>query len=330
MAPPTGDLEKVHTPDCASIEAVGKFMKVKPKNMLKTLIYSTENGPVVAVVRGDHEVNEGKLKAACSFAVTLDDESTAQKYPIGFVGPHLTSSHTELTLVVDPDAAQEQFWASGANEIDHHVKHFNWKRDVLDKIDNSRIKIAGIRNAADGDPSPTGDGAILREHKGIEVGHVFKLGSKYSDAMGFSVLDEDQNSKSVIMGCYGIGVGRIIASAIETSHDENGIIWPAAIAPYQVHIVPIKFQGEVLSTTQLVAQQLEDAGMDVLIDDRDERPGVKFNDADLIGFPIRLTIGDKALAENSVEFKRRVDDKSKAELVKLDQVVNRCKEALSN
>ena len=147
--------------------------------------------------------------------------------------------------------------------------------------------------------------------------------------MGFSVLDEDQTSQSVIMGCYGIGVGRIIAAAIETSHDENGIIWPAAIAPYQVHIVSIKYEGEVRDTALSIAKQLEDARMDVLIDDRDERPGVKFNDADLIGFPIRLTIGDKALAENSVEFKRRVDDKSKAELVKLDQVVEKCKAALT-
>ncbi len=324
--PPTVDLEKIHTPDCASIEAVGKFMKVKPKNLLKTLIYSTDNGPVIAVVRGDHEVNEGKLKAACGFAVSLDDEACAKCYPIGFVGPHLAAAHDELNLVVDPDAAQEQFWASGANEADHHVKHFNWKRDVLDHIDSSRIKVADIRNAADGDPSPTGDGGVLREHKGIEVGHVFKLGTKYSDAMGFTVLDEDQKQQPVIMGCYGIGVGRIVAAAIETSHDEDGIIWPASIAPYHVHIVPIKYEGELCKTCNSLAEQLEAAGLDVLIDDRDERPGVKFNDADLIGCPVRLTVGDKALAENSVEFKRRSDGKAKAELVKLDDVVKRCAE----
>ncbi len=326
--PPTGDLEKIHTPDCASIEAVGKFMKVKPKNLLKTLIYSTDNGPVIAVVRGDHEVNEGKLKAVCGFAVTLDDEACAKRYPIGFVGPHLAAAHDELNLVLDPDAAQEQFWASGANESDHHVKHFNWKRDVLDHIDSSRIKVADIRNAADGDPSPIGDGGVLREHKGIEVGHVFKLGTKYSDAMGFTVLDEDQKQRPVIMGCYGIGVGRIVAAAIETSHDEDGIIWPASIAPYHVHIVPIKYEGELCKTCDSLAEQLEAAGLDVLIDDRAERPGVKFKDADLIGCPVRLTVGDKALAENSVEFKRRSDGKAKAEFVKLDDVVERCCEAL--
>ena len=326
--PPTGDLEKVHTPNCASIDAVGTFMKVKPKHLLKTLIFSTDNGPVIAVVRGDHDVNEGKLKAACGFAVTLDDEACARRYPIGFVGPHLAAAHDELNVVVDCDAAQDQFWASGANETDHHVKHFNWKRDVLDHIDSSRTKVADIRNAADGDPSPTGDGGVLREHRGIEVGHVFKLGTKYSDAMGFTVLDEGQKRRSVIMGCYGIGLGRIVAAAIETGHDADGIIWPASIAPYQVHMVPIKYEGELCKTCLALAEQLEAAGMDVLIDDRPERPGVKFNDADLIGCPIRLTIGEKGLAQNSVEFKRRADGKAKAELVKLDQVVRRCQEAL--
>ncbi len=326
--PPTGDLEKVHTPDCASIDAVGKFMKVKPKHLLKTLIYSTDNGPVIAVVRGDHDVNKGKLKAACGFAVSLDDKACAKRYPIGFVGPHLAAAHDELIVVVDCNAAQEQFWASGANEIDHHVKHFNWKRDVLDHIDESRIKVADIRKAADGDPSPIGDGGVLREQKGIEVGHVFKLGTKYSDAMGFTVLDEDQKRRSVIMGCYGIGVGRIVAAAIEIGHDADGIIWPASIAPYSVDIVPIKYEGELCKTCQSLAEQLEGAGMDVLIDDRPERPGVKFNDADLIGCPIRLTIGEKGLAQSSVEFKRRADGKAKAELVKLDEVVQRCREAL--
>jgi prolyl-tRNA synthetase len=326
--PPTGDLEKIHTPDCASIEAVGKFMKVKPKHLLKTLIYSTDNGPVIAVVRGDHDVNESKLQAACGFAVSLDNEACAKRYPIGFIGPHLAAAHDELNVVVDCDAAQEQFWASGANEIDHHVKHFNWKRDVLDHIDESRIKVADIRNAADGDPSPTGDGGVLREHRGIEVGHVFKLGTKYSDAMGFTVLDEDQKQRSVIMGCYGIGLGRIVAAAIEIGHDADGIIWPASIAPYSVHIVPIKYEGELCKTCQSLAQQLEGAGMDVLIDDRPERPGVKFNDADLIGCPIRLTIGEKGLAQNSVEFKRRAEGKAKATLVHLDEVVQRCREAL--
>ncbi len=181
--------------------------------------------------------------------------------------------------------------------------------------------VVDIRNARDGDPSPTAAGGTLTAVRGIEVGHVFKLGTKYSDAMGFTVSDKNQRQSPVIMGCYGIGLGRILAAAIETSHDEDGIIWPTAIAPYSVHIVPIKFEGELCKTCLAVAERLEAAGIVVLIDDRAERPGVKFKDADLLGCPIRLTIGDKALAQNSVEFKRRGDRTSKGDLVKLDAVV---------
>lgn len=326
---PTGDLEKVYTPGCGSIEAVGKLMKVKPKHLLKTLIYFSGKDVVIAVVRGDHNVNEGKLKAAWGGSVTLDEELCAQLFPIGFVGPQLGAERDALNLVVDYDAAQDQFWASGANEIDHHVKHFNWKRDVLDLIDSSRIKVADIRNAADGDPSPIGDGGVLRMHKGIEVGHVFKLGTKYSDAMGFTVLDENQQQRPVIMGCYGIGLGRILAAAIETSHDEDGIIWPGAIAPYRVHIVPIKFDGELCKTCSDLGGELEAAGLDVLIDDRPERPGVKFKDADLIGCPVRLTVSDKTLAKDSVELKLRREGESKGELVRRDEVVARCTDIIS-
>ncbi|MCH8823197.1 MAG: proline--tRNA ligase [Planctomycetes bacterium] len=383
---PTGDLRIVSTPDCTTITDLCKQWqkfgggKLKPQNVLKTLVYRFEGELTaeeqkeveelatlgytdggfyfywIVVVRGDHEVNEGAVKTEVEQVHRREMKFTPKSAPglhlmeeckakeagfeVGFVGPHAylslpADSKARTRILVDHEAAQPGFWVAGANKPDQHVMHFNWIREcerrwLSDHVTDDHITyVADIRNAADGDPSPTGDGGILHEYKAIEVGHVFKLGSKYSDAMGFSVLDEDQNSQSVIMGCYGIGVGRIIAAAIETSHDDNGIIWPAAIAPYQVHIVPIKYQGEVRDTALSIAKQLEDAGMDVLIDDRDERPGVKFNDADLIGFPIRLTIGDKALAENSVEFKRRVDDKSKAELVKLDQVVERCKEVLA-
>ncbi|MCH8165475.1 MAG: proline--tRNA ligase [Planctomycetes bacterium] len=377
---PTGELETMHTPDCASIEAVGKFMRVKPKHILKIVLYQNKDitditrdfatelsdlarvsgraaprehleakdkrgestsqsiphlESIVAVVRGDHAVNEGKLSAAAGCNVELMNPDAAQRIglAVGFVSPSVMADKLDLRvrglLVVDPDAAQDQFWASGANEIDHHVKHFNWKRDVLDLIDSSRIKVADIRNAADGDPSPIGDGGVLRVHKGIEVGHVFKLGTKYSDAMGFTVLDENQKQRPVIMGCYGIGLGRILAAAIETSHDEDGIIWPAAIAPYCVHIVPIKFDGELCKTCSDLAGELEAAGLDVLIDDRPERPGVKFKDADLIGCPIRLTVSDKTLAKDSVELKLRRERESKGELVRRDEIVARCADIIS-
>ncbi len=338
--PPTGDLEKVHTPDCASIDAVGVFMKVKPKNMLKTLAYWIPDGFgwLLAVVRGDHEVNEVKLRQVFEGfePPQLASEELMRDcgLVVGYIGPHAAISvlKHDAVIVADPDAVQDQFWATGANKADHHVKHFNWKRDVVKGLRQPEItlRVADIRNAADGDPSPTGDGGVLREHRGIEVGHVFKLGTKYSDAMSFTVLDEDQKRRSVIMGCYGIGLGRIVAAAIEIGHDADGIIWPESIAPYSVHMVPIKYEGELCKTCLSLAEQLEAAAMDVLIDDRPERPGVKFNDADLIGCPIRLTIGEKGLAQNSVEFKRRADGKAKAELVKLDQVVQHCQEALGN
>lgn len=206
--------------------------------------------------------------------------------------------------------------------MDHHIKHFNWKREVLDK--GVEVHVADIRNAMDGDPSPLNDGGILCASKGIEVGHVFKLGAKYSDAMGFAVLDEKQQKRSVIMGCYGIGIGRIIASAIEMNHDENGIVWPASIAPFDALITPIKYEGEAREVTDRLEAQLTAAGLDVLVDDRDERPGPKFKDADLIGIPIRLTIGDKALAQGCVEMVKRDGSLGKGEMVKIEEVVARC------
>ncbi len=333
---PTGDLDNVHTPGCTTIDDVCKFMKVKPKNMLKTMVYRAEDRWIIGVVRGDHDLNEGKLKAACGLAIQMGDETEARDagFTIGFVGPHVVVGRDDARLVVDPDAAQEQFWASGANEVDHHVKHFNWKRDV-----SAEIHVADIRNAVDGDPSPKDDGGTLHETKGIEIGHVFKLGCKYSDAMGVAVLDENNERRSLIMGCYGIGVNRILAAAIEKpgGHDENGIAWPSAIAPYQVLITPIKYEGQIKEVADRITAEIEKAKSptaplsffhpDVLIDDRDERPGVKFNDADLIGIPIRITIGDKALKDGNVEIKPRTADQP--ELVPVDAAAARVIELLA-
>ena len=348
---PTGDLDEVHTPDCATIDDVCRFLKCKPSKMLKTLVYEAsfpsgrdqvESRYVVAVVRGDHDVNPSKLRTAVDsvqpgvLSVDLAPEQVARQdgFAVGYVGPHALLGRSDKTLVfVDRDAAQgEGFWVTGANKADHHVRHFNWNRELLEplgKTAGDRVIVADVRNARDGDPSPTAAGGTLTAVRGIEVGHVFKLGTKYSDAMGFTVSDKNQRQCPVIMGCYGIGLGRILAAAIETSHDQDGIIWPPAIAPYSVHIVPIKFEGELCKTCLAVAERLEAAGIDVLIDDRAERPGVKFKDADLLGCPVRLTIGDKALAQNSVEFKRRGDRTSKGDLVKLDAVVEEVAKSLS-
>ncbi len=350
---PTGALAEVHTPNMPSIEEVGKFMGVKPIRMLKTIVFRAaspapggggqgegQSSPgrqagaswVLAVVRGDHDVNEGKVKSAAGFPVVMapEKEARAAGFAIGYVSPRVVASKSDVLLLVDPDAAQTGFWATGADKPDHHVKHFNWKRDVGDVLCNEkRVRITDIRNAVAGDPSPRAPGAKLEARRGIEVGHIFKLGTKYSDAMGFAVLDENQTKRSVIMGCYGIGVSRTMAACVESSHDENGIVWPAAIAPYHILITPLKVEpdGPAMKTAGDLAARLAEAGLDVLIDDRDERPGVKFKDADLIGIPIRLTIGDKALAEGSVEFKRRSDTQGKGELVKFEAIVSRCTSA---
>ncbi|MCB9847670.1 MAG: proline--tRNA ligase [Phycisphaeraceae bacterium] len=336
---PTGDLEKVHTPKMASIEDVSRFMKVKSPNMLKTIVLARsdeQRGWVVAVVRGDHEVNEGKVKDAVGFPLAMADEAEAKAagFAIGFVSPRAARSVGAL-LVVDPDAAQgtdrdkgkPSFWATGADEVDHHVKHFNWRRDMGEFLDSDNAIVADIRNARAGDPSPRAVGAALTEGRGVEVGHIFKLGTKYSRAMGFLVQDESGDRNAVIMGCYGIGVSRTLAACVEMSHDDNGIVWPMALAPYHALVTVMKVDNaEHMAHADRIAGELADAGFDVLIDDRDDRPGSKFKDADLIGIPIRLTLGDKALEQGGVEFKLRTDP-GKGEVVAMESIVGRCLEA---
>jgi len=339
---PTGPLEEVHTPNCPGIEDVSKFLKVKPQNMLKTLVFkrASDGAWVLAVVRGDHEVNEGKVKAAAGAPVAMADEKEARSagFAIGYVSPRAALKVQNTLVLVDPDVAQgtdaakgkPMFWATGADKHDHHVKHFNWSREMGAVLkDHHKVRVADIRNAMAGDPSPRAKGAVLEARRGIEVGHIFKLGTKYSDAMGFAIMDEKQEKRSVIMGCYGIGVSRTMAACVEMSHDDDGIVWPLPIAPFHVIITPMKTdpQSPAMKAACELSGRLAQAGFDVLVDDRDERPGVKFKDADLIGIPIRLTLGDKALAENSVEFKERRDRESKGELVKMDAVIERCLDA---
>jgi prolyl-tRNA synthetase len=346
---PTGDLELVHTPNCPGIEDVSKFMKVKPRNMLKTVVFRSKHadeptwtGPVwvLAVVRGDHEVNEGKVKTAAATPVELADADFARKagFEIGYVSPKSIIGKDRVVVVIDPDAAQgtdvaagkPYFWATGADQKDHHVKRFNWKRELGAALaDQSKVRVADIRNAVAGDPSPRADDVALEAKRGIEVGHIFKLGVKYSKAMGFLVLNEKQEREPVIMGCYGIGVSRTMAACVEMSHDENGIVWPMPIAPYHVILIPMSADpaGEGMRVACKLSGELAAAGFDVLVDDRDERPGVKFKDADLIGIPLRIVLGDKGLAQGAVEFKARTDT-SKGELVKIEDVVGKCVSAV--
>jgi prolyl-tRNA synthetase len=336
---PTGPLEKVHTPGVPGCEEAGKFMKVKTKNLLKTLVFRTdatsptqESGVnarwVVAVVRGDHEVNESKLKKAAAekfdvhHLALVDDPEVRASWVIGFIAPDAAVKNKQAVLLVDPDAAQPGFWATGANEVDYHYKHFNWFRECGDALaDPKKTAIADIRNAVAGDPSPKNDGGKLQASKGIEIGHVFKLGTKYSTALGANFLDENGQHHPILMGCYGIGVGRILIAAVESLHDDKGIIWPVAIAPYTVVITPIKYEAEIKTAADDLYAKLSSAGIDTLLDDRDARAGSKFADADLIGIPIRITIGDRGLKEGKVEVKKR--SLAEAEMVQMDSVIDR-------
>ncbi|MEQ8317850.1 MAG: proline--tRNA ligase [Phycisphaerales bacterium] len=331
------ELKKHHTPEMPGIELVAGHLGTTAAGMLKTIVFERvlkdpdKTKYVLAVVRGDHDVNEGKVRDAVGSGVKLADEAKAKAdgLAIGYLSPSAFARLTGATIVVDPDAAQgSTAWATGADEMDHHVTGWHWGRDL--GYETEKLKVADIRNAEEGDPSPRAEGARLETQRGIEVGHIFKLGTKYSDAMDFKVLAEDQKPRSVTMGCYGIGVSRTMAACVEMSHDDNGIVWPAAVAPYHVQIILMKPEDEKQqSVASDLAQQLAAKGADVLIDDRKERPGPKFKDADLIGIPVRLTLGDKALDAGGVEFKLR-KDAGKGEVVPMAEVVERCVSALES
>lgn len=292
-------LTKVETPHAGSIEAVCKILKCTPQQMIKTLIYLADDQPVAVLVRGDAEVNENKLRRALSAAkVALADPTTILKVtgaPVGFAGPVGIS----CKVIADHDVPLIANAITGANQEDMHYTGVNIARDW--QLDTTY----DIRNAAAGDPSPRGEGTLELVH-GIEVGHVFKLGTKYSVALDALYDDEKEFRKPIIMGCYGIGVNRIIAGLAETKHDANGLIWPLAVAPYSVILCPLDVTvPEVMSAAETIYNQLQAAGIDVLMDDRDQRPGFKFKDADLIGIPLRVVVGGKGLKEGIVEVKWR-------------------------
>ena len=308
---PTQALTEVSTPAVSSIEALAELLNVAASQCLKAIVVrgeaSEENpnpAPVVLFLRGDHELNEIKAEKIDGIAAPLqfasDEEIAAIGGVTGFIGPQgLTAK-----CYVDRAAAHLADFVCGANKKDAHFTGANWERDV------ALPEVRDLRNVVAGDPSPCGQGT-LEIKRGIEVGHIFQLGTKYSAAMKATVLDENGKAQTMIMGCYGIGVSRVVAAAIEQNHDDNGIIWPDAIAPFNIGIVPMAYgkSEAVTQTTDKLYSELKAAGFDVYLDDRDKKtsPGVKFADMELIGIPHRLVISDRGLDAGTIEYAARRD-----------------------
>ncbi|MGO4540577.1 proline--tRNA ligase [Paenibacillus sp. 2TAB19] len=297
--------KRLHTPGIKKIEQLTESLGHDASVFIKTLIFVADGNPVAILVRGDHEVNEIKVKQALAVdSLALADQETTERVtgaPTGFAGP------VGLAIPVFADFAVTQMAAAivGANEADYHLAniqpgvHFNSKAS------------GDYRNAAEGDRCPRCEEGRLQFHRGIEIGHVFKLGTKYSEAMEATFLDASGKAQSLIMGCYGIGVSRLLSAVIEQHADDQGIVWPASIAPYHVHIVPVSAKDDTqMALASQLAERLTAAGIEVLLDDRDERPGVKFKDADLIGIPLRLTVGRQA-ANGIIEAKLRTEAAAK-------------------
>ena len=325
-------MEDVHTPNIGSIEAVCNFLKTKPEQMVKTLIYATDDQAVAVLIRGDHDVNEEKLRFAVGGEhIELANETIIEKTTgakVGFAGP-VGIINKVGRILVDHAVAAMTVWITGANKTDYHIRNVVPCRDF--PLEGENVTITDIRYAAEGD---THNGKKLLFKKGIEVGQVFKLGTKYSEKLGAKFLDEEGVEKPCLMGCYGIGINRILASATETCNDDNGIIWPISIAPFEVLITCVnQDDNEVVNVAEDIYQQLLDKGVDVLLDDRLLRGGVKFKDADLIGIPIRVTVGRKSIAEGNVELKLRAESESQNVPVdkakdKVIELVNSLKEQL--
>ncbi|MCD4831242.1 MAG: proline--tRNA ligase [Anaerohalosphaeraceae bacterium] len=295
-------MAEIHTPGAKTIEEVCKFLKAKPKKLIKTLIYKSDDKTIVALVSGDMEINEEKLRIIAGGSIEMANDDTIKKLTgadTGFAGPVGIAEKCDK-LVIDHSVAAMAFGITGANKTDYHLAKVVPGRDF--PLEGENVIVADIRNAVEGD---TYQGKKLLFRRGIEVGQVFELGTKYSKKLGCKFLDADGKENPCLMGCYGIGINRIVASAIENGHDENGIIWPINIAPFEVIITPAGNDENIINASETIYKQLTDMGIEVLLDDRDIRGGVKFKDADLIGIPLRITIGKKSIAENCVEIKLR-------------------------
>lgn len=313
---PSADIEKVATPNAKTISEVSKLLDLSEKQSLKAILVKGDEHPVVALfLRGDHSLNALKAEKLDGVASPLtfasEEDIVASGTVSGFVGP----IGLHIPMIIDRSAAVLADFVCGANEKDFHYKNANWQRDC------ELSTVADIRNVVAGDKSPDGKGT-LRLIRGIEVGHIFQLGNKYSKSMKANVLDENGKAATLEMGCYGLGVSRLVAAAIEQSHDNNGIIWPQALAPFTLALIPVNYHKSerVRQAADKLYKQLQQAGIDVIYDDRKERPGVKFADMDLIGIPHRLVIGEKGLDNGTMEYKAR--QQAEAEQVDIDKVMS--------
>ncbi len=316
--------QAVPTPNKRTIREVCEFLQVDETTSAKLLVYQADGKPVAALLRGDHELNEAKLRRVIGAAVLVPaDAATIEKAtgtPMGFLGP----VGIKVPLVIDRAIATMTTVVVGGNTVDVHLK------GVVPGRDFPLEQVHDVRNADAGDPCPR-CGKPLEITAGLEIGHVFKLGTKYSKSMGATYLDEKGQEVHAIMGCYGIGINRIVAGAVESAHDANGILWPLTLAPYQVVVVPLQVQNAaVMDQGSALEKAITAAGFDVLVDDRDQRPGVKFKDADLIGVPLRVVVGERGLKDGTIETKwrnqseaRHIPAASAAEAIVADLVAAR-------
>lgn len=294
------NMQEVSTPGAKTIDEVSALLGVTPDKLIKTIIYNSDDEIVIALVRGDREINEIKLQNLLGcLNLTMADESTVRSVTeaeVGFAGPVGVKN---IRIVADNEIVNMKNAVAGANKTDTHIINVNPGRDFEPDM------VADIRMVKAGEPCPRCQGKLL-EARGIEVGQVFKLGTKYSKALGAKFLDENGKEQLMVMGCYGIGISRTVAAAIEQNHDENGIIWPMPIAPYHAIVIPVSTKDEAqVAIAEKMYNELNNLGVETVIDDRNERPGVKFKDADLIGYPLRIVVGSKASEEGVVEVRHR-------------------------
>lgn len=315
------ELSKVETPNVRTIEELEEFFNTTSKKFAKTLIFNADGKTVAVVVRGDREVNEIKVANAIGGAVefemadayTIKEVTSAE---VGFAGP--IGIKTDIVLI-DEEIANMNNAITGANDTGYHYANVNYGRDFEGQVGD-------FRNVVEGDKCPK-CGEPITIARGVEVGHIFKLGTKYSEAMGANFIDQDGKEKPLVMGCYGIGINRTMAAVIEQHNDENGIVWPLALAPYHVVVIPVNAKNqEQMDIAEKMYDDLKNMGVEVLLDDRKERVGVKFKDSELIGMPMRITVG-KRISEGEVEFRLRNSEEN--EIIKIDEVLERVKEEFS-